>query len=100
MDFNESIMEASMMVVPRGAPNKANAMAFLNHALSAPAQAAAAKAIYYGPVNAAAFDELEPEVAKRLSGNPDQQGKEVQFDPKFWGENLDALQQKLDGFRA
>jgi putative spermidine/putrescine transport system substrate-binding protein len=100
MDFNESIMEASMMVVPKGAPHKADAMKFLNFALSAPAQAAAAKAIYYGPVNAAAFDELPPEVAKRLSGNADQKGKELAFDAKFWGKNLDTLQQKLDAFRA
>jgi putative spermidine/putrescine transport system substrate-binding protein len=100
LDFNQSILLASMMCVPKGAPDKTAAMKFLNFALSAKAQADAAKAIYYGPVNQKSFDLLPKGLVNRVSGNKQQLAVCNHFDPQFWGKNLDTLQQKLDSFRA
>ena len=48
----------------------------------------------------AAFDLLPKEIIDVVSGNPKQMAaKPLQFDGGWWGDNLDAVQEKLDNWR-
>jgi len=99
IEYNQSMMTWSTMVVPRGAPDRDAAMRFLAYALSPQAQAAVAMNYTYGPVVPAAFAKLPPERAKILSGGPQQTGKYLLVSEHWWGENLAAVTDKLNAWR-
>lgn len=95
IQYAASFLTWSTMVVPRGAPNAAEAMEFLAYTLTPEAQAAIAKAYTYGPVVPAAFDMIDPERAAILSGGPQMQDKAVLLGEKWWSENLQEVSEKL-----
>jgi len=99
IDYDQSMMTWSTMVVPRGAPNKDGAMQFLKYAMTPEAQAAVAMAYTYGPVTPEAYKMLPPDRAKMLSGGPQQTGKYFLADEKWWGENLATTNDKLNAWR-
>ncbi len=99
IQYNQSIMTWSSMVVPKGAPNVANAMKFLAFTMTPEAQAAIANEYTYGPVVPAAFKLIAPERAKILSGGPEQQGKFIMANEKWWSENLAEVSERLTEWR-
>ncbi|MCC6195837.1 MAG: ABC transporter substrate-binding protein [Burkholderiales bacterium] len=100
IDYNESMMTWSTMVVPRGAPNRDGAMQFLNFAMTPEAQAAVALAYTYGPVTPDAYKAIPVDRAKILSGGPQQAGKYFFADEKWWGDNLASANEKLNAWRV
>jgi putative spermidine/putrescine transport system substrate-binding protein len=99
IEYNQSFLTWSTMVIPKGAPNKPEAMQFLAFALTPEAQAAIAKVYTYGPVTPQAFDLLPPERSRILSGGPQQQGKYILANEKWWGENLKMATDKVNAWR-
>jgi putative spermidine/putrescine transport system substrate-binding protein len=99
IEYNQSFLTWSAMVIPRGAPNKAAAMEFLNFTLTPEAQAAVAKVYTYGPVVPKAFDLIPPERARILSGGPQQTGKYILANEKWWGDNLKMATDKVNAWR-
>ncbi len=99
IEYNQSLLTWSTMVVPKGAPNREGAMRFLAYALSVEGQAAVAKAYTYGPVVPKAFEALPRERALILSGGPQQAGKYVLANEKWWGENLEKVTEKFNAWR-
>lgn len=99
IEYNQSFLTWSTMVVPRGAPNRDGAMKFLAFALTPEAQAAIAEDYTYGPVTPRAFDLIPPERARMLSGGPQQQGKYILANEKWWGENLKTATEKFNAWR-
>jgi len=99
IEYNQSMMTWATLVVPKGAPNKAAAMRFLAYAVSAKAQAAIALAYTYGPIAPDAFKALPPERARILSGGPQQEGRYLLCNEKWWGENLASVNEKLNTWR-
>ncbi|MGF7162419.1 putative spermidine/putrescine transport system substrate-binding protein [Rhodoligotrophos appendicifer] len=99
IQYNQSIMTWSSMVVPKGAPNKANAMKFLAYTMTPEAQAAIANEYTYGPVVPDAFKFISPERAKILSGGPQQQGKFIMANEEWWAKNLEEATERLTEWR-
>jgi putative spermidine/putrescine transport system substrate-binding protein len=99
LDYDQSMMTWSTMVVPRGAPNRDAAMQFLRYALTPEAQAAVAMAYTYGPVTPDSYKTIPADRAKTLSGGPQQAGKFFLVDEKWWGENLATANDKLNAWR-
>ncbi|WP_170984322.1 ABC transporter substrate-binding protein [Rhodoligotrophos defluvii] len=99
IQYNQSILTWSSMVVPKGAKNRENAMKFLAFALSPEGQAAIANEYTYGPVVPDAFKFISPERAKILSGGPQQQGKYIMANEKWWAENLEKASERLTEWR-
>jgi putative spermidine/putrescine transport system substrate-binding protein len=99
IEYNQSFLTWSTMVIPRGAPNQAEAMKFLAYALTPEAQAAIAKVYTYGPVTPQAFELLPAERSRILSGGPQQQGKYILANEKWWGENLKIATDKVNAWR-
>lgn len=99
IQYDQSIMTWSSMLVPKGAPNRENAMRLLAYTMTAEAQAAIANAYTYGPVVPAAFDMIDPDRASILSGGPQQQGKFIMANEKWWAENLEEASERLTEWR-
>jgi putative spermidine/putrescine transport system substrate-binding protein len=99
IEYNQSLLTWSTMIVPTGAPNKEGAMRFLAYALSVEGQTAIANAYTYGPVVPKAFEALPRERALTLSGGPQQVGKYVLANERWWGENLEKVTERFNAWR-
>lgn len=99
IEYNQSLLTWSDLVIPKGSRNRAAAMEFLNYTLTPEAQAALAMAYTYGPVVPKAFDLLPPGRAKILAGGPQQQGKYILVNEEWWGANLKLVTEKFNAWR-
>jgi len=96
---NQSILTWSAFVVPKGAPNREGAMRLLSWVLTPEAQSAIAMAFPYGPVVPKAYDTIPAERAAILAGGPQQKGKYILADERWWAENLAAVAEKFTAWR-
>ena len=96
--FQDGTMDVDCLLVPKGAPNYANAMKLINSVLSASSQATLAKTMPLGPVNKYAFDAgvLSIEQAKNVNTHPDNYDKQLLVDPNFYIGQLDILTERFD----
>jgi putative spermidine/putrescine transport system substrate-binding protein len=96
--WNQATTDADCVLVPKGAPNRENAMLVINEMLSAEAQARMAVAISYGPVNANAFETglISPELAAKNNAAPENMKTQVVIDASFYVENFAELQERFD----
>jgi putative spermidine/putrescine transport system substrate-binding protein len=100
IEYNQSILTWSAMAVPKGAPDAQAAMRFLAFTLTPQAQAAIANAFPYGPVVTKAFDLIPRDRAERLSGGPQQRGKSILANERWWSENLEKVSERFTAWRV
>ncbi|MDD3446103.1 MAG: ABC transporter substrate-binding protein [Zavarzinia sp.] len=93
--FDQSLLTWVTYVVPKGAPNRDNAMKLLAHISSLEGQVAIGQAYTYGLVDERAYGELPPERVKLLTNGPQQQGKAVLVNERWWGENQAEVEAKF-----
>lgn len=96
--FDGGTMDIDALMVPKGAPNKANAMRLINEIIKADPQARLAKAMPLGPVNVNAFKTgilTEAEMLK-INTYPANIGKQLLIDPNFYVGRLDMLTERFD----
>ncbi len=87
--WDQNITAADALVVPKGAPNKAAAMAFIAEATSALPQAEFAAGTGYAPINLGSADLMEEEVRGTL---PDvQTAPQINADMAYWAEHRDEI---------
>lgn len=96
--WNQATTDADCLLVPKGSPNRDNAMKLINEMVSAEAQARMAVSISYGPVNSKAFDTgiISPELTSKNNAAPDNMKTQVVIDPSFYVENIAELQERFD----
>jgi putative spermidine/putrescine transport system substrate-binding protein len=100
IEYNQSFLECSSMIIPKGAPNKNLAMQLLAYTVTADAQAAVCNAMPFGPVNPEAFKLISPPRAVLLAGGPQMRGKFIEIDQRWWADNRDSVQEKLNAWRV
>jgi putative spermidine/putrescine transport system substrate-binding protein len=90
--WDQALINTSMFVMARGAPNPDNAIKFLSFIAQPEPQAAFAKAINYGPTNIRALDLITDEtILERLPSFGPNLAKQIPLDSRWWGENQDRL---------
>lgn len=96
--FDGGTMDIDALMVPRGAPNKANAMRLINEMLKPAAQARLAKAMPLGPVNTNAFASglLAEAEALKINTHPSNIGKQLLVDANFYVGRLDQLTERFE----
>ncbi|TIM95478.1 MAG: ABC transporter substrate-binding protein [Mesorhizobium sp.] len=82
--WNEGMLSPLHWVVPKGTKNRAAAMRFVAYQATAQAQARLNNLIFYGPLNRAAFNYIEPSVAAKLPTAPENIDKQFFYDPAYW----------------
>ena len=87
--FNQGSSDMDCYAIPKGAPNKANAMRFLNEIIKAPYQAEFTKYINYGPTNKKAFEgnAIPAAAARRNPSHPENLAKQLQIDQSWYVKN-------------
>lgn len=96
--WDQNITAADSLVVPKGAPNKAEAMKFIALATSAEPQAEMAAATGYAPINLDSPALMDPAVRETL---PDQQAaSQVNADMAYWAEHRDEIGERWYAWQA
>ncbi len=91
--FNQSLLVSDAWGIPKGAPNKAEAMQMLALALSPAAQAAFAKVIPYGPVNRDALAMLDDKTKAVL---PTAGPTNTMLNVDYWAEHGPAVVERFN----
>ena len=96
--WDQNITAADSLVVPKGAPNKAEAMKFIALATSAKPQAEMATATGYAPINLDAPAEMDPAIRATL---PDQQAAtQINADMTYWAAHRDEIGSRWYAWQA
>lgn len=100
--YNQGIMNADCLVVPKGAKNKTGAMKVINALVSPEIQAALPKLIDYGPVNSRAFTigKLTTTEMDRINSSPKNAATQAVMDVEWWSTRLNQLLERMDAFKA
>ncbi len=86
-------------VVPKDAPNAANAMKFINFAIQPTPQAELTKYIAFGPTNPKAMPMVGPKVRPLLPSEPENFAKGFLLSGDWWGPNLDKVTEQWNEWR-
>jgi putative spermidine/putrescine transport system substrate-binding protein len=90
--WNQAIMNTSVFVLARQAPNRENALAFLEYIAQPEPQAAYAKLICYGPTNTRALQLIaDPKTLERLPTFGPNRQQQIALDARWWSEQYDRL---------
>ncbi len=89
MSWEQNVAAADALVVPKGAPNKDKAMAFLAMATSAKGQADMATASGYAPINVKSDALMDEAIRATLPGA--HSALRVDVDMKYWAEHRDEI---------
>jgi putative spermidine/putrescine transport system substrate-binding protein len=86
--FNQALLDYDCFAIPKGAPNKDTAMAFLAEISKAEYQANLPKYITYGPTNKAAYDlgTIDESVARALPSHPDNAALQLPIDIEWYAK--------------
>jgi len=85
--LNQALLVADAWVVPKGAPNKREAMEFIALAVSADRQAVFSQKLPYGPVNADALKLLPKETLAILPSSEENLKRSTFLDVTWWADN-------------
>jgi len=96
--WNEGLYDPAFFSVPKGAPNKENAMRLIDYAASAQGLAKFAELTYYGPSNLKAIDLISDDVRALMNTAPGNFEKQVHRDFAWWADNVEAVQERFVGW--
>jgi putative spermidine/putrescine transport system substrate-binding protein len=98
ISWNQNLTAADMLVIPKGAKHRDEALKFLAAATSPQAQAKFATDTGYAPINVKSAALMTPAVAKTL---PDQYTQsQINLDMKYWAANRDAIAKRWYAWQA
>lgn len=94
LSYDGSIHQFDWWIVPSNSHNADAAMRFLAEFGSGVGQEAIAEQFGYGPVAVGVVGSLSEEMVAALPSAPDNLEKGVRFDPRWWAENQDRVQER------
>jgi putative spermidine/putrescine transport system substrate-binding protein len=98
LSWEQNLVAADLLLIPKGSPNKDAAMKFLAYAVSAKGQADMANLSAYGPVNTKSLGLLKPEI---LDFQPSQHAAQnVPMDINYWAANRELISKRWYEWQA
>lgn len=89
--WDASVTALEYWVVPKGAPNAAEAMKFINFAIQPKQQSELPRYVSNGPTHPDALKLIDPAVAANLPGTPANDKRGALLNSKWWNDNLDSV---------
>jgi putative spermidine/putrescine transport system substrate-binding protein len=100
-EWNQAILNLSVFVLAKNAPNHENALLFLRFIAEPEPQAHFARLIHYGPTNFKALKLIEdPVTLERLPTYGPNLAKQLVLDSEWWGRHYQALSARWSQFLA
>ncbi|MBM3597288.1 MAG: extracellular solute-binding protein [Alphaproteobacteria bacterium] len=94
--FNQALFVSDAWAIPKGAPNKKEAMEFIAMAMSAKNQADFSAIIPYGPTNTAAMPMIDAKIAPALPSSEQNFKKGSFLDVNYWAANGDKVGERFN----
>jgi putative spermidine/putrescine transport system substrate-binding protein len=96
--YNQGILSADCLVIPKGSKNKKLAEKAINQFISPDLQANLPLFIDYGPVNSKAFDtgKIPADIAMAANSSPKNAAMQVPLDPLYWAEHRAEARERMD----
>ena len=91
IQWNQHVALPDYFAVPKGAPNKVEAMKLIAYMVSAEHNHKIADFISYAPVNIKTFDKVNEEMAPLLPTYEDRPSQGFQVSDAWWDDNRDAM---------
>jgi putative spermidine/putrescine transport system substrate-binding protein len=91
ISWDQGMLKRDAWGVPKGSPNKANAMKFIAFSTMAVPQARLSSLIPYGFVNSGSPQYVTPKQLALLPSAPEIKAKLVPYDYAWWSQNRDAV---------
>lgn len=91
ISWDQGLLKRDCWAVPKGSPNKANAMKFIAFSTMAVPQARLSSLIPYGFVNTKSADYVAPKQLALLPSAPEIKAKLVPYDYEWWSQNRDTV---------
>ncbi len=98
ISWEQALFVQSAWFVIKNAPNKKEAMEFINFTNRAKNQAMVASKIFYGPTNPEALKYIDPKVAKWMPSHPDNFKLTIELNSEYWENNKDRLTEKFEAW--
>ena len=99
LSWEQNLMSATPVFVPAHLKDQELAWALANEMLDPHNQATSANLMTSSPTNPAAFEFIDPEVAKWLPTHPDNEALGYLIDATYWGENLATILPKWQSWQ-
>lgn len=96
MTYDGALRIAAGWVVPKGAPNRENAMKFIEFASQAEQQYEFSKRIPYGSTNSEASNLMDDALKAKLGQTDEQLASELYIDNEYWAEHLSEVEEKFN----
>ena len=98
MTYDGGIMITAGWVVPKNAPNRENAMKFIEYASEANQQYEFSKRIPYGSTNPEAVDLMDDDLRAALGQSDEQLSTEIYLDNTYWAEHLSEVEERFNAW--
>ena len=98
LTWNEGFYDQGYFVVPKGAPDKENAMKLIDYAAGPRALAIFAENTFYGPSNLSSIALIEADTRKLMNTAPDNLAQQVSRDFVWWSEHLAEVNERFVGW--
>ena len=98
--WNGGLYEMEYWVIPKGTPNKAEAMKFIASTLQPERQVAYSTLIPYGPTRKSANGLVSAELAAVLPSSEQNIKKAAAIDPAFWLDHGEELERRFNAWAA
>jgi putative spermidine/putrescine transport system substrate-binding protein len=100
LTYNQGLLNADCLVIPKGAKNKELAQKVIALMVSPELQANIPSYIDYGPITSKAFDtgKISAEMAERVNSSPQNTARQAIMNFDFWREHLPKLTERMDAF--
>ena len=96
ISWDQGLLKRDAWAVPKGSPNKVNAMKFIAYSTMAVPQARLSSLIPYGFVNAQSPQYVAPKQLALLPSAPSIKSRLVPYDYQWWSMNRDAVIARWD----
>jgi putative spermidine/putrescine transport system substrate-binding protein len=98
--WNGAVAEYDYWIIPKGSPNKKQALEFIKSTVTADAQYAFLSKFAGGPVNTDALQKMSPELLETVPNGPSHVKSVLDQDRSFWNTHGDELDQKFAAWAA
>ena len=99
VEWNQGIAQYQYYNIPKGAPNRDNALKFIDFAIKPERQARSAELIPYGPTNRKAIPMIDKKKAPDLPTYPENLKRQAPFNEEWWLKNEDALIKRWEAWK-
>jgi putative spermidine/putrescine transport system substrate-binding protein len=95
INWEQGFYDPAFYVVPKGTPNKANAMRLIDWAAGPKGLAKFAELTFYGPSNLKAIDLVDPKIRPLMNTGPENLAKQIRRNYDWWGDNLAKVKERF-----